>query len=139
MLTLGIFLALASVGLGAYFKYYRLSMVNNEVNSTITIINQTRFQALKNPSNDNYGIHIDTVNSKITGFRDIYTPENLTNDSLELKYLNVTELDLLPTIGTTNEILFEKKTGKTQNTGSFTISNENYSFTFNINSQGVIN
>ena len=139
VITFGIFLSLAGLGIGAYFKYYKLSISNNEINRTVNHINQTRFKALKNPNNDNYGIHIDTIDSKIIGFKNTYTPNHPNNDVLDLEYLNVTELDLLPNIGTTNEILFEKKTGKTQNTGSFTISNGNYSFTFNINSQGVIN
>jgi len=139
IIVMGLFFVLAGVGLGAYFRYYAQSLASMDVNNAITLVKQTRFKALKNPTNSNYGIHLDPTTKTITSFRDIYNVTNNENLVLELEQLNITDLSLNPVIGTTNEILFEKQTGKTQNTGSFTIGNEEISYIFNINQQGVIN
>lgn len=139
LLTMSLFLLLAGIGIGAYFQYYQAALVNTDIDSTLTIMKDTRFKALKNPTNDDYGVRVDTATNSIISFRDTYTPGSTENVIMELKQLTVQTLNLDPNIGVTNEILFEKKTGKTQNTGTFTIGNLNRSHTFNINAQGVIN
>ena len=98
-----------------------------------------RFKAMKNPTNSNYGIHIDEGLNAIIEFTDTYIPNNTGNKALELNSLRIYDLNLAPNIGVTNEIIFENNTGKTENTGSFVIGNDTYNYTFNINSQGVIN
>ena len=138
MLTVSLFILLASVGIGAYFKYYTFSLINSDVNKSMTFIKQARFRALKNPDNSNYGIHLDSVCKCLITFKNTYSAGDPENITLELQQLDITDLNLAPNIGITNDIIFEKQTGKTQNTGNFTIGNDIYSYTFNINSQGVV-
>jgi prepilin-type N-terminal cleavage/methylation domain-containing protein len=139
IITVSLFLMLAGTGIGAYYQYYVTSLVNSDIDKALTLIKFTRFKALKNATNDNYGIHIDSATSSLTGFRGTYTSGGAGNDVVKLEQLRITQLSLQPAIGITNEILFAKKTGKTQNTGTFTIGKTNFSYTFTINAQGVIN
>ncbi len=139
LITMSLFLLTASMGIGAYFQYYQTALVNADIDSTLTLMKDTRFKALKNPTNSNYGIHIDSATSSLISFRETYTPGLIENIVVELEQLDIKSLDLAPNIGATNEILFEKQTGKTQNSGTFTIGNLNTNHTFNINVQGVIN
>ena len=138
MITMALFILLAGIGVGAYFSYYSFSLIKNDMNQVNTLIRDTRFKALKNPLTDNYGIHIDSATRTITSFRDTYNPVNTENIDVELEQLDITDLSLNPNIGTTDEILFEAQTGKTQNDGSFTLSENNYSHTIIINPQGVV-
>ncbi len=139
LLTMGLFLLLAGIGVGAYFKYYQFSLINIDVNKAMTHIKQARFRALKNPDNSDYGVHLDEACRCLTVFKNTYLPGDPENITLELKQLDITDLNLAPNIGITNDIIFQKQTGKTQNIGSFTIGNNIYSYTFTINSQGVVN
>lgn len=139
IIVMALFIVLSGAGLGAYFRYYSQSLASMDINSTMTLIKQTRFKALKNPTNSNYGIHLNSVMKTVTSFKDTYNVTNQNNVVLKLEQLNITDLNLNPVIGTTNEILFEKQTGKTINTGGFTIEGNSISYTFNINEQGVIN
>lgn len=138
MLTMSLFLLLAGVGVGAYFKYYQFSLINIDVTKAMTHIKQARFRALKNPDNSDYGVHLDIPCGCLTTFKDTYNPANADNITLELRQLDITDLNLAPNIGITNDIIFKKQTGKTDNVGSFTIGNAVYSYTFTINSQGVV-
>ena len=139
MLTVALFFLLAGVGVGAYFKYYVFSLASIDVNKAMTHIKQARFRALKNPDNSNYGVHLDANIQTLTTFKNTYNPVDPQNIALTLKQLQITDLNLNPNPGVTNDIIFEKQTGKTQNTGDFTIENDVYSYTFTINSQGVVN
>jgi prepilin-type N-terminal cleavage/methylation domain-containing protein len=138
MITMALFILLAGIGVGAYFSYYSSSLIKNDINNVNTLIRENRFRALKNPTGDDYGIHINSAERKIIGFRDTYNPVSNENIEVELEQLDISDLSLNPEIGVTNEILFEAQTGKTQNYGSFTISENNFSYTININSQGVV-
>ena len=138
IITMSLFLILSGIGMGAYFKYYSFSLIKTDISNIMEIIKNTRFKALKNPTSDNYGIHIDSVTKTITGFHDAYNPLDTTNIDVELEQLEILELNLNPDTGITNEIIFEAQTGKTQNYGSFTIGNNNYSYIININPQGVV-
>jgi prepilin-type N-terminal cleavage/methylation domain-containing protein len=138
MIVMSLFILLASIGMGAYFQYYSLSLMNADIDNTITLIRNTRFKALKNPTNDNYGIHINPVTKTITEFRDTYNVMSTENINVELEQLKVLNLNLNPNIGVTDEILFESQTGKTQNYGNFIIGEDDFSYTITINSQGVI-
>lgn len=137
MLTLALFMTLSSVGVGAYFKYYSFSLNNIDHNQVTKILRETRFRAMKNPHNSNYGIYLNSADSEIIGFRDTYTPGHAENISLNLEQLEISDLNIQPTPGITNTIIFENRTGKTQNTGSFKISNDNFEYTFTINLQGA--
>jgi prepilin-type N-terminal cleavage/methylation domain-containing protein len=137
-ITMSLFIILASVGLGAYFQYYSFSLINADVQHTENLIRETRFKALKNPTGSDYGIYINPATRTLTGFKDTYNPFDDENVEVKLEQLDITDLSLNPNIGTTNEILFERQTGKTQNSGSFTIGNNEFSQTFTINSQGVV-
>ena len=139
MITIALFLLLAGVGVGAYFKYYTFALANADVKNSLTLIKQARFHALKNPYSSDYGIHLDTATQSLIIFRDTYTPADPENMVLELEQLRIADLGLNPNVGATHEIIFEKQTGKTENTGNFTIENEVYTYTFTINSQGVVN
>ena len=139
LITMSLFLLLAGVGIGAYFKYYQSALITADIDSVLTLIKDTRFRALKNSTNDNYGIHIDSGTNSIISFRDSYTPGVGDNIVIKLGQLNIKSLDLDPNIGLTNEILFEKGIGKTANTGHFTLGNTYYDYAYNINAQGVIN
>jgi len=136
LITMALFLVLASLGVGSYFQYYTFSLINNEVNNINSTLHETRFKALKNPYNSNYGIHLNMGTGEITSFRDTYTPSDPENIMIQLDQLNISTLNLQPTPGTTNEIIFDNITGKTQNSGSFTVGNSNFTFDFNINLQG---
>ncbi len=139
MITISLFLLLAGVGVGAYFKYYTFALANADIDNALTLIKQARFHALKNSHNSDYGVHLDIATQSLTIFRGTYIPVNPENTVLELEQLRITDLSLNPNVGVTNEILFEKQTGKTQNAGNFTIENDIYNYTFTINSQGVVN
>jgi len=138
ILTMSLFLILAGVGVGAYFKYYSFSLIKNDISNAMTVIKQTRFSALKNATGSDYGIHIDSTTRTITGFKNVYNASDSENKVARLEQLNITELSLNPNIGSTNEIIFQVQTGKTLNYGSFKIGNDTYSYTININPQGVV-
>ncbi len=139
ILTVSLFLILAGVGIGAYFRFYQGALINSDVDNVQTILKNTRFKALKNPTAENYGVHIDTAQNTLTSFRNSYTPGLSENVVVQLDSLTIQELSLSPSIGVTDQVLFEKKTGKSQNTGNFRIGNNNQSFTISINVQGVVN
>ena len=130
-------MSLASVGVGAYFRFYRFSLVNNDVSKVIKVLHEARFRAMKNPYNSDYGIHLGSGNSELTVFRETYSPADPENIVTPLEQLDITELDLLPNSGITNNIVFKNMTGKTENSGSFTVSKDEFSFTFSINEQGA--
>ena len=139
MLTLALFIILASVGFGAYFQYYKFSLMNVDITNTQSLLKNTRFRALKNPNGSDYGIYINDSTNEIISFEgEEYTPGDSSNTVLELEALQVSNLSLNPVLGSTNEIIFEASTAKTENTGSFTIGNSNYIHTFYINAQGAI-
>lgn len=137
MITFTLFMILASAGVGSYFRYYSFSLINNDVSKVTKVLHEARFKAMKNPYNSDYGVHIGTGTKELTLYRDAYTPGNSENIRTPLEQLDITELDLMPTPGTTNTILFENMTGKTQNTGSFTVSKDDFSYSFNVNQQGA--
>lgn len=138
MVTLALFFVLASIGLGAYFQYYSFSLINNEVSKVQALMKNARFKALKNPSGADFGIRLDVANREIISFEDTYVPGNDTNEVLILDQLEISNLNLLPSAGTTNEIIFENSSAKTSNTGSFAISKDNFTYTITVNSQGAI-
>ncbi len=138
MVTLALFFLLASIGLGAYFQYYSFSLINNDVSHVQSLIKNTRFKALKNPDGSSYGIHIDTANDELTSFKSSYTPGQSGNVTVTLEQLEITDLSLQPAPGTTNEVLFQALTAKTQNTGSFSIGDGDFTYSFTINAQGAI-
>ena len=137
MITFSLFMLLASVGIGAYFRYYHFSLINEDVNKVTKILYDARFRAMKNSAHSDYGVHLETASGEITIFRDAYTPGNSENIVTELKQLNFADLNLLPSPGVTNNIVFDNVTGKTQNSGSFTVSKDDFSFTYQINGQGA--
>ena len=137
MITMSLFMVLASVGMGAYFRYYNFSLINNDIDKVTKVLHDTRFKAMKNPFNSDYGLHISVGAGELITFRDTYTPGNPENESITLEQLDIIQLNLLPTPGTTNNIVFENMTGKTQNSGSFTVGKDEFSYAFNINPQGA--
>ena len=139
VLVMSLFLLLASSGIGAYFRYYNNSLNSIDIENTLTFIKRAQFKALKNGSNSDYGIHFDTTNGSMTTFKNTYTQGSSENVILQLVKLDILNISLNPNIGTTNEILFKSKSGKTNNSGSFTIGKSNFTYTFTINSQGVVN
>lgn len=130
-------MVLASIGVGSYFRYYRFSLINNDVSKITKVFYEARFKAMKNPYNSDYGVHFGSGTSELTVFRESYTPGNSENIVTPLRQLNITELNILPNLSVTNNIIFKNRTGKTQNFGSFTVSKDEFSFTFNINEQGT--
>lgn len=138
LIVLSIFFAVVSSGVGAYFRFYNTAFINADVDHALTHIKQARFRSLKNTNQSDYGIRIDDINHRLIAFRGTYSPSDPDNLVFNLEKLEITDLSLLPGIGVTNEILFENPNGKTQNTGSFTISNGSDSFTFNISANGIV-
>ncbi|MBU1015695.1 prepilin-type N-terminal cleavage/methylation domain-containing protein [Patescibacteria group bacterium] len=137
MITLSLFMILASLGTASYFNYYRLSLINNDINNITKVLHETRFKAMKNPYNSDYGVYINSGASELTTFRDTYTPGNNENIVTFLEQTDITQLNLMPNPGVTNVIVFENTTGKTQNSGSFTVGKDDHSRTFYINLQGA--
>lgn len=137
MLTLSLFMILASLGVGSYFRYYRMSLINNDLGKITKVLHEARFKAMKNPYNSDFGVHISSGTSELTVYRDTYTPSHPENVVTAFGQLYISQLNLLPVIGVTNSILFENMTGKTQNSGSFTVSKDEFSQTFSINVQGA--
>jgi len=137
MITFALFMVLASVGVGSYFRYYHFSLVSNDASKITKVLHETRFKALKNAYSSDYGVHFDTVSSELVVFRDSYTPSNSENDVTTLEQLDITNLNLQPNPGVTNNVVFENITGKTQNSGSFTVSKDDFIFTYSINEQGA--
>ena len=135
VVTMGIFFLMAGIGVGAYFNYYKTSLINDDINNAIILMKETRFSALKNRGNFKYGVHIDEVGGTLTGFRgDTFDSEDSLNRELVLKNVEITNIDLQPTPGTTRDIIFSAKTGKTENTGSFMVGD----YTITISAQGTI-
>lgn len=138
MLTISLFAVLAGVGVGSYFQYYRFSLMNIDISSSQNLLKNTRFKALKNPNAKNYGIYIDNTSNELISFEEPFLPQNPANTVLKLEQLKISNLSLKPSLGITNQIIFKASTAKTENTGSFTIGNDNYIYTFYINAQGAI-
>jgi prepilin-type N-terminal cleavage/methylation domain-containing protein len=139
LITVSLFLLLAGAGLGAYFQYYVSSLISTDIDNVLTFVKNTRFKALKNATNSDYGIHIDSDSRALISFNVNYVPNNPENEILQLDQLEIIDLSLDPSPGVTNEILFQKQTGKTENTGSFTVGENSFSYIFTINTQGVVN
>ena len=137
LLTTALFLILASLGMGSYFKYYTFSLSNNDFNQISKTLRETRFRAMKNPYDSAYGVYLNVGSKEVISFRDTYTPGNPENNVVPLHNLEIDSLNLQPSPGVTDTILFEKLTGKTQNTGSFTVTSDEFEYTFNINLQGA--
>ncbi|MBN2087059.1 hypothetical protein JW758_01805 [Candidatus Peregrinibacteria bacterium] len=138
IITVSLFFIIAGVGIGAYFEYYKSSLIKTDISNTFEIIKNTRYKALKNPTNSDYGIYIDPLTRTLTSFKDIYNPANPENVTFKMEQLDITDLNIYPNLGVTNEIIFEAQTAKTLNYGSFTISNGSYSNNIYITSQGVV-
>lgn len=138
LLVMSLFILLAGVGIGAYFNYYRSSLVRIEANKVLSHVKEARFRALKNSDYSDYGVHLDPACRCLTIYKNTYSPANPGNITLVLEQMGITDLNLAPNPGITSDILFNKQTGKTENTGSFTVGSEIESFTFTINSQGVV-
>lgn len=138
VIAISIFVLIAGAGVGSYFRYYKNAIVNTNVDDAITLMKNTRFKALKNATTEDYGIYIDQSTNSLISFKKSYAPNDPENIVLKLDQLNVLSLSLQPSIGTTNSILFERQTGKTQNTGDFIIGSSLSSYKISINNQGVI-
>ena len=138
IISLSLFLVLAGVGVGAYFRYYGFALADMDIHSTTILLNQARFLAQKNPTSSDYGIHFDPVTNSITQFRGSYSPVAADNQVLRLGALRLADVSLNPNPGVTMDIIFQKQVGKTVNWGTFTLSNDDYTFTYSINPQGVI-
>lgn len=140
ILVTSLFFILITLGLGAYFNYYSISALNNDIFRVSSLIEKTQFKAMKNPDSEPYGIYIDDANLQIVSFRNAYVPGNQENIILDFEMVDYIELDLNPSPGISNEIIFESRTGKVENAGSFVIGNSQteVSHTFTINSQGAI-
>ena len=138
MLTLGLFVVLAGVGVGAYFRYYGFALVDTDIHNTESLLDQARFWAQKNPTSTDYGVQLDPATRTLTLFKTAYVPNAPENQTVVLKTLDIKNLSLNPAPGVTDHILFERQTGKTLNWGSFSIGNSDYTYTFTINIQGVI-
>ncbi|MBI5421671.1 prepilin-type N-terminal cleavage/methylation domain-containing protein [Candidatus Peregrinibacteria bacterium] len=139
VIAIAIFMILAGVGVGAYFRYYNFALVDMDINGAITLVSRARFLAQKNATSSDYGIHLDPATHTLTQFQDAYTPGAPGNVSFTLGVLRITDLALSPVPGVTDQIVFERWTGKTVNAGTFTIGNDDYTYTFNVNPQGVVN
>lgn len=139
IISIAIFMILAGVGVGAYFRYYNFALVDMDVNNAISLIARARFLAQKNPTSSDYGIHLDPATHTLTQFRNTYAPGAPENVDLRLGELRITSMALNPVPGATDSIVFERWTGKTVNWGTFTIGNNDYTYTFNVNPQGVVN
>jgi len=138
IIALSLFLVLAGVGVGAYFRYYGFALADMDIHKTTILLNRARFLAQKNPTSSDYGIHFDTVTNSITQFRGSYSPVATDNQVLRLEALRLTDVILNPNPGVTMDIIFQKQIGKTVNWGTFTLNNDDYTFTYLINPQGVI-
>lgn len=137
MITFSLFMLLASMGFGSYLRYYRSSLISNDITKISKVLHEARFKAMKNPYHSDYGIHLGTASRDITIFRDSYMPGHEENQVTEFEQLSITDIDLQPFPGTTTDIIFENPTGKSQNTGSFTISKDEFTYTYYINAQGA--
>ena len=138
IISLGLFLVLAGVGVGAYFRYYGFALIDMDVHNTTILMNQARFLAQKNPTSSHYGVHLDPVTNTLTLFRGSYSPATTDNQVLRLGVLRITEVNLNPNPGVTMDIVFERQVGKTVNWGTFKVGDDEYAFTYSINPQGVI-
>jgi prepilin-type N-terminal cleavage/methylation domain-containing protein len=138
IISLSLFLVLAGVGVGAYFQYYSFALMDMDIHKATTLLNQARFLAQKNPTSSDYGIHLDSVTNTLTQFKNSYSPLAVDNQVVQLESLRITNVNLNPNPGVTMDIIFQKQIGKTVNWGTFTISDNSYTFTYSINPQGVI-
>lgn len=138
LITIALFLVLAGVGMGSYVEYYRTSQANQEIDSVLTLVKRTRSRAIKNASGLNQGVHFDAVSRELTTFEDNYVPGDPLNKSLQLNQLTIEQLNLQPNIGSTNEVVFEAKTGKTVNTGYVLFNSAVGEYRFEVNEQGLI-
>jgi type II secretory pathway pseudopilin PulG len=138
IIALSLFIVLAGIGVGAYFQYYGFALVDTDVHKVSTILTQARFMALKNPTSADFGIHLDPIANTLTQFQGTYSPMAGDNQVVQLQALRLQDVLLNPNPGVTLDIVFQKQVGKTVNWGSFTVSNDKYSYTYSINPQGVI-
>jgi type II secretory pathway pseudopilin PulG len=138
IVSVSMFLIMAGVGVGAYFRYYSFALVDLDITNTMTLIDQARFVAQKNANSSDYGIHLDPVAETLTQFQSAYVPNASGNVVLKLGTLGISDLNLNPAPGVTRDILFQRQTGKTVNWGTFKIGNGDYAKTFSINPEGVV-
>lgn len=138
LITIALFLMLAGLGMGSYVDYYRSSQANIEIDSILTLVKRTRSRALKNADGASYGVNIDVPTRTITGFKSPYQVNDPQNQSIELNQVQINSVDLQPNPGSSRQILFEPKTGKTQNTGSITLESNGSDYILEINAQGLI-
>lgn len=138
IIALSLFLILAGVGVGAYFRYYGFALIDMDIHNTATLLSQARFLSQKNPTSSDYGIHLDPVTNSIIQFRGSYSPVAVDNQVLRLGALRIADVNLNPNQGVTMDIVFQKQVGKTVNSGTFTLSGNDFTYTFSINLQGVI-
>jgi prepilin-type N-terminal cleavage/methylation domain-containing protein len=139
IISMSLFLILAGVGVGAYFRYYSFAQVDLDVHNVMALISKTRFLSQKNPTSSDYGIHFDPVTQNLTLYKNAYVPYAVGNETVKLDVLRITDLNLNPVPRVTNSVLFERQSGKTINSGTVTFGNDNYTYTISINPQGVIN
>jgi hypothetical protein len=138
IISLGLFLVLAGVGVGAYFQYYGFALVDADIHKAATLLSQARFLSQKSPTPSDYGIHLDPIASTLTQFKGTYSPIAADNQVVQLGSLRISNVHLNPNPGVTMDIIFQRQVGKTVNWGTVTISNDNYTYTFSVNPQGVI-
>jgi type II secretory pathway pseudopilin PulG len=139
IISMGLFIVLAGVGVGAYFRYYGFALINQDIHNAQSILSEARFLSQKNPTSSDYGIHVDPATETLTLFREAYVPGAPGNKSVKLEALQIAILNLNPVPGVTKDIIFEKQTGKTVNWGTFMVGDSDYTYTFDINAQGVLN
>ena len=138
MISLGLFVVLAAVGVGAYFRYYGFALVDQDIHNAQSLMNEARFLAQKNPTSSDYGIHLDPATETLTLFKEAYVPSTEGNKIVKLEVLEIAMLNLNPVPGVTKDIVFERQTGRTVNSGSFMVGNSDYQYTFHINAEGVM-
>jgi len=138
IIALSLFLVLAGVGVGAYFRYYNFALVDMDVQEAMSLLDETRFKAQKNSTSSDYGIHLDPTTRTLTQYKESYVPNAPSNKVVKLQVLSFVQISLDPVPGVTSDILFGRQTGKTVNSGFFTVGDSDYSYTFHVNIQGVV-
>lgn len=137
IIVTAIIVAFSGLGIASYITFQNSALRASDILDVRSMLHQARFSAVKPADGSDFGIHLDLATNTVELFRNTYEAGNVLQGR-ELATLSIATPNLQPSPGITQQVLFQKITGETVNSGSFTLEAEGVSYTFDINAQGKI-
>ena len=137
ILVISLMVIFSGLGLTSYLTFHQSALTSADIRGVKSMLHQARFSAVKPSDGSDFGLYLNTEEQKVELFQGTYEASNVVQERQLLK-LTIGEINLQPNPGVTNQVLFQKITGKTVNEGSFTLESSDLTYTFSINAQGTI-